>query len=237
MFATIVYIEDIIAEILYFAAAPISFIVMLVCIIRLIIAKKEKRKQMKKVKIAAVVFALIAVAMGSKIIYDYINRPPPPPPRPPGYGTVEKMPNITGLLYKECKENYSDKFELVVEEEQYSSEYPEGVIIEQNPMEDLEYLVGMTTVKCKISKGPRMVAVSNVIGLDFEDANNILGENDRFTVGFVSEYSDDVPKGTVIATDPPAGEKVAYGSAVKVTVSGGKEPDVTASTEWYEELY
>ncbi len=46
----------------------------------------------------------------------------------------------------------------------------------------------------------------NVIELDFEDANNILGENDRFRVGFVSEYSDDVPKGKVIATDPPAGE-------------------------------
>lgn len=231
MFATVIHIEDIIAEILYFATAPVSFIVMLVCIIRLIIAKKEKRKQMKKVKIAAVISALIAVVMGSKIIYDYINRPPPPPPHPPGYGTVEKMPNIIGLSYKECKEKYSDKFDLVVEEELYSFDYPEGVIIEQKPAESSEYIVGRTTVKCKRSRGVRMVTVPNVIDLDFEFAKTILGENEHFTVGFVSEYSDDVPKGNVIATDPPAGEKAVYGSAIKVTVSGGKEPDVTDGTE------
>ena len=150
---------------------------------------------------------------------------------------IATLPDMTGYQYKACKEAYSDLFDLAVEEELYSFEYPEGVIIEQKPAEGSEYLIGRTTVKCKISKGPRMVTVHNVIGLDFEDANNILGENDRFRVGFVSEYSDDVPKGMVIATDPPAGEKVAYGSAVKVTVSGGKEPDVTESTEWYKELY
>lgn len=199
---------------------PVSFIVMLVCIIKLIIAKKEKRRQMKKVKITAVISAIVAVVIIALTIYFFIIPPPPPPPPP-----VETMPNIVGLTYAECKERYSDKFDLVVEEEQWSSDYPEGIIIEQCPQEELEYLVGYTTVKCKISKGPRMVTVSNVIGLDFEDARTILGDNDGFTVGFVSEYSDSVPKGKVIATDPPEFEKTVYGSAVKVTVSGGKNPD------------
>lgn len=208
-----------------------AVITMLVCIIKLIIAKKEKRRQMKKVKITAVISAIIVTIIASKAIYDYINRPPPPPPHPPGFGSVEKMPNIIGLSYAECKEEYSDKFEIIVEEEQYSSEYPEGTIIDQKPAKGSEYLVGRTTVKCKRSKGPRMVAVSNVIGLDFEDAKEILGDNDHFRVGFVSEYSEAVPKGKVIATDPPEFERIAYGSAVKVTVSGGKEPDVTDSSE------
>lgn len=229
MFATVVYIG--IFDILCFLIPYLAVIVMLVCVIELIAAKKEKRKQMKKVKIAAVISAIIVAIITSKAIYDYINRPPPPPPLPPRFGTVEKMPNIIGLSYKECKENFSDKFELVVEEEQYSSEYPEGTIIEQDRVGDSEYLVGRTTVKCKISKGVRMVHVPNVIELDFEDAKEILEEYESFRVGFVSEYSDDVPKGKVIATDPPAGEKVEYGSAVKVTVSGGKEPDVPDDTE------
>lgn len=201
---------------------PVSFIVMLVCIIKLIIAKKEKRRQMKKVKITAVISAIIAMVIIALTIYFFIIPPPPPPPPP-----VETMPNIVGLTYAECKEKYSDKFDLVVEEEQWSFDYPEGIIIEQTPSVDSEYLVGITTVKCKISKGPRIVTVSNVIGLDFEDARIILGDNDGFTVGFVSEYSDSVPKGKVIATDPPEFEKAVYGSAVKVTVSGGKEPEVT----------
>lgn len=205
---------------------PVSFIVMLVCIIKLIIAKKEKRRQMKKVKITAVISAIVAMVIIALTIYFFIIPPPPPPPPP-----VKTMPNIVGLTYAECKEKYSDKFDLVVEEEQWSFDYPEGIIIEQTPSVDSEYLVGITTVKCKISRGPRIVTVSNVIGLDFEDARTILGDNDGFTVGFVSEYSDTVPKGKVIATDPPEFEKAVYGSAVKVTVSGGKEPDITDGTE------
>ena len=211
---------------IFAAIAVIAFIVMLVFAVRLITAKKEKRSQMNKSKIAVGVSAFLAsymlfMAIGFTVIID--TRPP-----------VEKMPNIIGLSYKECKENYSDKFELVVEEDLYSSEYPDGAIIEQKPFEGSEYVVGRTTVHCKISRGVRMVHVPNVIGFDFEDAKTML-EYD-FIVGFVSEYSDDVPKGNVIATDPPEFEKAAYGSAVKVTVSGGKEPDVTDSTEWYGEL-
>ncbi|MDE7290103.1 MAG: PASTA domain-containing protein [Oscillospiraceae bacterium] len=186
---------------------------------------------MKKSKITACISALLTPCMLFAAIVSMHTICPPPPMQ-----IIATLPDMTGYQYKACKEAYLDLFDLAVEEELYSSEYPEGVIIEQKPAEGSEYLIGRTTVKCKISKGPRMVTVSNVIGLDFEGANNILGDNDRFRVGFVSEYSDDVPKGKVIATDPPAGEKAAYGSAVKVTVSGGKEPDVTASTEWYKEL-
>lgn len=223
MRGTVVYIGT--AEILYFLIAPASFITTLACIIRLITAKKEKRRQMKKVKITAVISAIIAAIITAVTIYFIVPPPYPPPP------SIEKMPNIVGLTYVECKENYSEKFDLVVEEKLWSFDYPKGAIIEQYPQEGLEYPVGRTTVKCVISAGPRMVTVSNVIGLDFEDAKTILGDKDGFTVGFVSEYSDDVPKGKVIATDPPVFEKAVYGSAVKVTVSGGKEPDITDGTE------
>lgn len=223
MRGTVVYIGT--AEILYFLIAPVSFITMLACIVRLIIAKKENRGQMKKVKITAVISAIIVAIITAVTIYFIVPPPHPPPP------SIEKMPDILGLTYAECKGKYSDKFDLVVEEELWSCDYPEDAIIEQYPQEGLEYVVGRTTVKCKISKGPRMVAVTNVIGFDFEDAKTILGDCGGFTVGFVSEYSDDVPKGKVIATDPPAFEKAVYGSAVKVMVSGGKEPDVTEDTE------
>lgn len=211
---------------IFAAIAVVALVVTLVLAVVLIFAKKEKRREMKKSKIAAVISAvLVPLSAGMAVILFPIIIIDTYPP-------IEKMPSIIGLTYAECKENYSDKFELVVEEKLYSSEYPEGAIIEQMPFEYSEYLVGRTTVKCKISKGPRMVTVSNVIGLDFEDAKEILGEkNDHFRVGFVSEYSDDVPKGKVIATDPPAGEKAVYDSAVKVTVSGGKEPDVTDDNE------
>lgn len=228
MRGTVVYIGT--AEILYFLIAPASFITMLACIIRLITAKKEKRRQMKRVKIAAVISAIIVAIITVITVYVFIKIPPPPPP-PPGGGEIRRMLDLESLDYKECKEQYANLFAVEAESQEWSSEYPEGAIISQNPLPDMEYIVGRTTVKCVISAGPRMVTVVNVIGLDFEDAKTILGDKDGFTVGFVSEYSDDVPKGKVIATDPPVFEKAVYGSAVKVTVSGGKEPDITDDTE------
>lgn len=214
---------------IFAAIAVIALVVTLVLIIKLIITKKEKRIKMAKTKLAAIVSALI-VPLSAITAIEAI------PLIGVGGGEgityfLESMPDIKGLSYTECKENYSDKFDLVVQEEQWSFDYPEGAIIEQTPFVGSEYLVGDTTVKCIISKGPRIVTVSNVIGLNFEDARTILADNDGFTVGYVSEYSDDVPKGKVIATDPPEFEKAVYGSAVKVTVSGGKEPDVTDGTE------
>ena len=224
---------EITKETIIFAIIALAFLIVTVVFsVILIFTKKEKRKEMKKSKITACISAVLTPCMLFAAIVSMHTICPPPPMQ-----MITTLPDITGFQYDACKEAYSDHFDLAVEEELYSSEYPEGVIIEQKPAYGSEYLISRTTVYCKISKGPRMVMVSNVIGLAFEDANYILGEkNDGFRVGFVSEYSDDVPTGTVIATDPPAGEKVAYGSAVKVTVSGGKEPDVTASTEWYKEL-
>ena len=137
------------------------------------------------------------------------------------------VPDLVGLDYEECQKAYDGIFEFVIEE-QYSYEYPEGVIIRQDPVPPgMVYYVG-TEMRCWVSKGVRMVDVADVVGLDFDDAKKILEENTfTVTVDFVSEYSDDVPNGKVIATDPPAFEKAVAGSTVKVTVSGGKEPDVT----------
>lgn len=140
------------------------------------------------------------------------------------------VPDLVGLDYDECRAAYSGTFELVIDMEQYSFEYPKGKIIEQDIQPNsMTYSLG-TEIHCVVSRGVRMVTVDSVISLDFDDAKSML-ESNGFTVGFVSEYSDTVPKGKVIATDPPEFEKAVYGSAVKVTVSGGKEPDITDGTE------
>lgn len=184
----------------------------------ILIVKKEKRRQMKKTKIAAVVSALLVPIMSFISVTNWYAST---------LVIVEStwLPDLVGLPYEECKEAYSNHFELVVEEEQYSYEYPEGIIIEQKPAEGSEYNFD-TTVYCKISKGLRIVTVPNVIELDSDDAKKTLEEN-GFTVILAIEDSDDISKGNVIATDPPKFERVVYGSTVKVTVSGGKEPEVT----------
>ncbi len=67
------------------------------------------------------------------------------------------------------------------------------------------------------------VAVTDVVGEDFETAKRAL-ENDGFTVADpVEETSDDVPKGEVISQTPEAGENADKGSEVELTVSSGRD--------------
>lgn len=189
----------------------------------ILIVKKEKRRQMKKTKIAAVVSALLVPIMSFISVTNWyastlvIIEP---------FGW---MPDLVGLDYDECKFAYDGLFELIIEEE-YSYEYPKGVIIWQDTAPNSMIYTPSQEVRCAVSKGLRMADVSDVIELNSDEAKKTLEEN-GFTVILAIEYSDDISNGNVIATDPPAGEKVAYGSTVKVTVSGGKEPDVTDGNE------
>ncbi|HET9258933.1 MAG TPA: Stk1 family PASTA domain-containing Ser/Thr kinase [Acidimicrobiia bacterium] len=67
-----------------------------------------------------------------------------------------------------------------------------------------------------------MVEVRSVIGLQFEEARQIL-EAQGFVVNPVIENSEDAEVGEVIRTDPEAGEEAPFGSTVDVFVSAGSE--------------
>ena len=67
------------------------------------------------------------------------------------------------------------------------------------------------------------VAVTDVVGKDFDTAQRAL-ENDGFTVADpVQETSEDVPKGEVISQNPEAGTDADKGSEVELTVSSGPD--------------
>jgi beta-lactam-binding protein with PASTA domain len=63
-----------------------------------------------------------------------------------------------------------------------------------------------------------LVEVPSVIGQTQDDATNLL-EGQGFHVTPSFDPSSDQPAGTVIGQDPAAGNKVAYGSQVVITVS------------------
>ncbi|MBP1559703.1 MAG: Stk1 family PASTA domain-containing Ser/Thr kinase [Oscillospiraceae bacterium] len=136
---------------------------------------------------------------------------------------IGKMPKLIGFSYQEVKSVYASSFDVVAEKQEYSSEFGEGAIIEQSPTEGKDYLIGKTTVKVTVSKGPRMVTVSNVYELDSTTALSMLKDNDGFNVIITSVFDETVPKDQVIMTDPPRNEKVPYGSTVRMYVSRGPE--------------
>ena len=70
------------------------------------------------------------------------------------------VPKLIGYNYQEAKEAFTD---IVVEgTEEYNSEYPVGVIFEQDKAQGRTIKVG-GTIKVKVSKGPKMVYVPDLI--------------------------------------------------------------------------
>lgn len=137
---------------------------------------------------------------------------------------IGKMPNIVGCSFQEVKTYYASSFkDITVESQEYSSDYPEGAIISQSPSEGRDFLVGKVEVKVVVSKGPRMVSIPNVYGLDSATAQSMLASNNGFNVIIMSVCDDEVDKDYVIMTDPPRNEQAEYGSTVYLYVSRGPE--------------
>ena len=136
---------------------------------------------------------------------------------------VGKMPDIVGYSYQEVKTYYAEFFDVTVDSQEYSSDYPEGAIISQEPVEGRDYLVGKATVKVVVSKGPRMVTIPNVYDLDSNTAQSMLRDNNGFNVIIKSVFDDNVDKDLVIMTDPAKNEQAEYGSTVYMYVSRGPE--------------
>jgi serine/threonine-protein kinase len=78
------------------------------------------------------------------------------------------------------------------------------------------------------------ITVSDVVGKTYDEAVATLTAQDLLVLKTLA-VSTTVPSGTVISTDPPAGEKVGAKTTITVLVSSGQElslmPDVSGMTE------
>ncbi|MFI9200779.1 Stk1 family PASTA domain-containing Ser/Thr kinase [Streptomyces sp. NPDC053048] len=85
-------------------------------------------------------------------------------------------------------------------------------------------------VTLTVSRGPQKAEVPNVVGMPLDQAKRKI-EAQGLTVGEVGkQFSDETPKGSVLATDPKPGVQRRPDSAVALVVSQGKQlnvPDVT----------
>jgi eukaryotic-like serine/threonine-protein kinase len=112
------------------------------------------------------------------------------------------------------------------------SDKPQGQVISQSPTAGLSVKQG-TQVKLKVSKGPKPIAVPNVVGSTFDSANSIL-----LGSGFAvlrKDVKSDAPKDTVVNTSPGPGTLQPPGTTITVMVSKGPTtstvPDVTTLTQ------
>ncbi|MBB6452971.1 serine/threonine-protein kinase [Salirhabdus euzebyi] len=124
------------------------------------------------------------------------------------FDQVERL--LTSLNYKEITR-------VPVE-----SDRPEGEIIAQSPDSGTPILPEETRVIFEVSSGPKKIVLQPLSGQALEDVERYLVENE-LNIYVLEEFSDDVPEGYVIKTEPAAFTEVEEGTEIKVHVSKGAE--------------
>jgi eukaryotic-like serine/threonine-protein kinase len=115
---------------------------------------------------------------------------------------------------------------------QVESSKPQGEVISQSPTAGAS-VAQDSRVQLKVSKGPKPVAVPNVIGSSFDSASSTL-----LAQGFAVSRTDiksDQPKDTVIGMSPGPGTFQPPNTKINLTVSKGPAtstvPDVTSQSQ------
>ncbi|MFK0115900.1 Stk1 family PASTA domain-containing Ser/Thr kinase [Streptomyces sp. NPDC090994] len=110
-------------------------------------------------------------------------------------------------------------------EHAYSDTVERGAVISTDPAAGTR-IRNNDSVSFTVSDGPKTVELADVEGYRLDRAKSVLKE-DGLEPGMVTRaFSDDVPEGFVISTEPGAGTTVRAGSAVALTVSKGRAVDV-----------
>ncbi len=181
--------------------------------------KGKKRKfRLNKVKVAAIVLALIFAIPVSQFILAAIER---------GAAPVEvTVPSVTGMTYEEAEaELAAQELKIEMGEEVASADYEEGLVVSQDPLAEMVVKTG-TTVKVNISKAIAENTIPSVVGKTLSDAVFLL-ESYGYERGGVSEEYSEMPKGVVIRQSPQAGGSADPGTKVNLVVSLGEEITTT----------
>lgn len=195
--------------------------------------KEEVDPQMKKVTRILMIVVAVIVAIG--VIFGISKAVGSLKPEKVVTDEKEKkvkVPDVRGMTEKEARDELS-KLNLGLQSKGTvpSDTYDKGEIAKQNYKAG-EKVAKHTTIEVYISSGPteKTVKVPDVVGKSETDAQKIL-EDKGFLVEFGSDYSDSVPQGHVISTNPVSGTEWKEGDTVTMVVSKGKQkisvPDVS----------
>ena len=140
-----------------------------------------------------------------------VSRGPPP----------VAVPDVAGQEEAAAQLTLTDAGFVVEVATEHHEEVPAGTTLRTEPAAN-EQLRPDSPIRLVVSAGPAPVPVPDVSGRTYDEAVAVLAEA-RLSATMAEEFSDTVEAGTVIRTDPAAGEPVARDSAVTVVVSQGPE--------------
>jgi len=142
------------------------------------------------------------------------------------------VPAVVGFTEAQATSVLQNAGFKVTSEKKNSQKVPQGNVISQDPEGTTKADEG-STVTITVSNGPPQVVVPNLQGKTPDEASSAL-EAVGLVLGTTTTKSSTKPDGTVFAQDPPPDEKVAKGSPVNITISGGPAqvavPDVVCES-------
>ncbi|MFF5956793.1 Stk1 family PASTA domain-containing Ser/Thr kinase [Streptomyces luteogriseus] len=181
----------------------------------------RRRSGIRRGPAAIVVAVLLALGLGAGVWY--INS-----------GQFTKVPPLLAKTQDEAEDRLQDAgLEVGKVSHAHSDTVKRGTIIGSDPEPGARIRVN-DAVSFTISDGPETVRVPALAGQKLGKAQDQL-RKDGLDPGMVTrEFSEDVPRGSVISARPADGTKVRAGTAVALVVSKGAPidiPDVTGSDE------
>ena len=138
-----------------------------------------------------------------------------------GPGQRVNVPKVAGKSYKEAVAALS-KGLSATKKESYSDSVPSGRVLSTDPGAGTS-IHPSTRVTVTVSAGVEKVEVPDLSGKTEAQAKEALRKA-RLSYEVTTQYSESVKKGRVVTQSSKAGAWVEHDSAVKITISGGREP-------------
>ncbi|MFF6989988.1 Stk1 family PASTA domain-containing Ser/Thr kinase [Streptomyces sp. NPDC010273] len=175
--------------------------------------RRREARRPRRGLLAIVAALLLVVGVGAGVWY--INS-----------GQFTKVPPLLSKSEAQAKDRLKEAgLDVKKVDHAYSDTVKRGTVISTDP-ESGARIRNNDSVALTISDGPETVKVPDLTGLRLDRAQSQL-KRDGLAAGMVTrEFSDDVPKGSVISTSPDAGTERHAGSAIALTVSKGGAVDV-----------
>ncbi|MFJ3421370.1 Stk1 family PASTA domain-containing Ser/Thr kinase [Streptomyces sp. NPDC086082] len=175
--------------------------------------RRREARRPRRGLLAIVAALLLVVGVGTGVWY--INS-----------GQFTKVPPLLSKSEAQAKDRLKEAgLDVRKVDHAYSDTVKRGTVISTDP-ESGARIRNNDSVALTISDGPETVKVPDLTGLRLDRAQSRL-KRDGLAAGMVTrEFSDDVPKGSVISTSPDAGTERHADSAIALTVSKGGAVDV-----------
>ncbi|HHW00002.1 MAG TPA: Stk1 family PASTA domain-containing Ser/Thr kinase [Clostridiaceae bacterium] len=111
--------------------------------------------------------------------------------------------DYVGKRYEDVKAELA-RYNIIAEENLvFNDEYGEGIIVRQDVPAGTEFKVGgANKIVFDVSKGPHLIEIPDFRNEDYRKAETYIENELNLKTNVVDEYSDDVPNGHVIRTEP-----------------------------------